>query len=151
MGLGLWEKPSFIKLCRVVPSGVVCSLETNVHNIGVRREISLKISRLLVLLAHLFCMFLEIHRLECLPYTFRKLTNLKALWLSENQVMQTIISGHLRHPLVSRTLLTFLCLILVQAHGSAAVWFRSSNSVTCVNLLHVSTAASYWWRYICLV
>ena len=26
-------------------------------------------------------------RLECLPYTFRKLTNLKALWLSENQVM----------------------------------------------------------------
>ena len=25
-------------------------------------------------------------RLECLPYTFRKLTSLKALWLSENQV-----------------------------------------------------------------
>lgn len=34
---------------------------------------------------HLFYFIFD--RLECLPYTFRKLTNLKALWLSENQVM----------------------------------------------------------------
>ena len=34
---------------------------------------------------HLFYFMFD--RLECLPYTFRKLTNLKALWLSENQVM----------------------------------------------------------------
>ena len=130
MGLGLWEKPSFIKLCRVVPSGVICSLETNVHNIGVRREISLKISRLLVLLAHLFCMFLEIHRLECLPYTFRKLTNLKALWLSENQVMQTVFWPSQTSSSLNNT--THLSLF----DFSPSPWFRCSL-ISIIELSHM--------------
>ena len=38
----------------------------------------------------LTCSLLLINRLECLPYTFRKLTSLKALWLSENQVTEGV-------------------------------------------------------------